>query len=185
MNDPGHSSAGARLLASGSGVGIYEQGERLLVVDRRTGSLYVAAFVLALLAFVAAVNGVIQMALSPRGEGSLGLGLVMLSVGGLAAVPLYAVVDRIKRRHRQGPTAARTVAVFDLAAGELRDGAGRALAPLGQVRLRRRMQLGSSSPKLVAEWGGERLLLARGNPFAGGIAELEDALRRRGLMAER
>ncbi|OBB14442.1 hypothetical protein A5731_13210 [Mycolicibacterium conceptionense] len=73
-------------------------------------------------------------------------------------------------------TGYRPVAVFDRARGVLIDGDGKVLAPLSQVQLARRMQLGSSSPKLVAVTPSGDRILKRGNPFNGGIGNLDEVL---------
>ena len=52
------------------------------------------------------------------------------------------------------------------------------LAPLNQVHFQRRMQFGSSSPKLVALTPQGEFVLGRGNPFAGGIGDLDRVLTR-------
>jgi hypothetical protein len=49
--------------------------------------------------------------------------------------------------------------------------------PLDQVRFQRKMQPGSSSPKLVAVLpGGASRVLKRGNPFDGGIGDVDRVL---------
>ena len=47
------------------------------------------------------------------------------------------------------------------------------IAPLDQVRFERRVQLTSSSPKLVALTPRGTHVLERGNPFGGGIGILD------------
>ena len=51
-----------------------------------------------------------------------------------------------------------------------------AIVPLDQVRFARRMQIGSSSPKLVALTPGGTKVLKRGNPFDGGIGNVDEVL---------
>ena len=58
----------------------------------------------------------------------------------------------------------------------LADADGTVLAPLSQVRFHNRMQLGSSSPKLVASTPNGDRILKRGNPFTGGIGNLDEVL---------
>jgi hypothetical protein len=50
------------------------------------------------------------------------------------------------------------------------------VAPLDHVRFERRTQLTSSSPLLVAVTPGGAFTLKRGNPFNGGLGNLEDVL---------
>jgi hypothetical protein len=53
---------------------------------------------------------------------------------------------------------------------------GGALIQLDQVRFARRLQIGSSSPKLVAITPGGTRVLKRGNPFDGGIGNVDEVL---------
>ncbi|PRC48344.1 hypothetical protein C6A85_80320 [Mycobacterium sp. ITM-2017-0098] len=57
-----------------------------------------------------------------------------------------------------------------------RDGTGTIIAPLDQVRFERRMQMTSSSPKLVAVAPAGVYVLKRGNPFGGGVGTLDQVL---------
>ncbi|ANE83037.1 hypothetical protein A7U43_18085 [Mycobacterium adipatum] len=56
------------------------------------------------------------------------------------------------------------------------DGAGQIVAPLEHVRFERRMQMTSSSPKLVAVTPAGIRVLKRGNPFGGGIGDMDAVL---------
>jgi len=95
--------------------------------------------------------------------------LVPVVTGGLALVAgagTMATSRLLRRRDALAPASLPRVATFDLGRGELRDAAGRTLAPLTSVAVGRRMQLGSSAPALVTRWPGGSLVLARGNPVA-------------------
>jgi hypothetical protein len=50
------------------------------------------------------------------------------------------------------------------------------VAPLDHVRFERRMQLTSSSPMLVAVTPSGAFTVKRGNPFNGGLGNLQDVL---------
>ena len=47
---------------------------------------------------------------------------------------------------------------------------------LDQVRFARKLQIGSSSPKLVALTPGGTQVLKRGNPFDGGVGNVDEVL---------
>jgi hypothetical protein len=47
---------------------------------------------------------------------------------------------------------------------------------LDQVRFARKLQVGSSSPKLVAVTPGGTKVLRRGNPFDGGVGNVDEVL---------
>ncbi|MCV7127935.1 hypothetical protein H7I42_11525 [Mycolicibacterium vanbaalenii PYR-1] len=66
--------------------------------------------------------------------------------------------------------------MFDRAQQTYRDGGGAVIAPLDQVRFERRMQLTSSSPKLVAVTPYGERIIKRGNPFGGSIGDLDQVL---------
>ena len=53
---------------------------------------------------------------------------------------------------------------------------GGALVQLDQVRFARKFQIGSSSPKLVALTPGGTKVLKRGNPFDGGVGNVDEVL---------
>ncbi len=163
-------------LGSGSGVKIVQDGQRLRIVNTRTASLATLAFVLSLLTLLPGAGGAVAMV-----QGTWTLGLILVAIGGLAAAGLAVTIAAIRRRRRTPLGELVPVAIIDLEARVLCDGAGRVLAPLEQVRFQRTFQIGSSSPGLAAVFSGQRLMLARGNPFAGGLGSLEAALRQRGL----
>jgi hypothetical protein len=67
------------------------------------------------------------------------------------------------------------VAVIDRKLGLFSYGGG-AVISLDQVRFERKLQIGSSSPKLVALTPGGTHVLKRGNPFDGGIGNVDEVL---------
>ena len=67
------------------------------------------------------------------------------------------------------------MAVIDRKLGLFSYGGG-AVIPLDQVRFARKLQIGSSSPKLVALTPGGTHVLKRGNPFDGGIGNVDEVL---------
>ena len=80
-------------------------------------------------------------------------------------------------RSRRKPLAAyRPVAVFDRARRVYVDAGGAVVAPLDRVWFQRDMQMMSSSPKLVAVTPHGARLLKRGNPFNGGLGNLDAVL---------
>jgi hypothetical protein len=106
---------------------------------------------------------------------SRALGAIFLAVGLVFAVLLFLVVRRIRQRRSQPLHQCRPVAVIDRKLG-LFSYRGGALVQLGQVRFARQMQIGTSSPKLVAFTPGGTLVIKRGNPFDGGIGNVDEIL---------
>lgn len=169
-------------IGSGSGVKIVEDGERLLVVDTRTASLAVVIFVLVLVTLFPGGAGIVLVSVGLSKGAFWAWALLPVGVAALAGALLVVTIRLHGRRKRAPLEQLVPLAVIDLTARTLCDGAGRSLAPLDSVRFHRAFQIGSSSPALAVSFGGQKLVLARANPFAGGLGTLEDALRAHGLV---
>lgn len=159
-------------LADTGGLVVTDDGRRVLVFDRCTGALTVLAFVLGVFAVVTAAFGVVAVM---SGIPSAAVGAAFLAVGVAFAAATYAVVVKIRRRRGQPLHECRPVAVIDRKLGLFSYGGG-AVVPLDQVRFARKLQIGSSSPKLVAVTAGGTHVLKRGNPFDGGIGNVDEVL---------
>jgi len=164
---------GTTTLAVSSGIALVDDGRALWVVDRGTGWMATAVFVSALVTGIGLLGGVAILIT----VGLAGLAPLLLGVFGAAVLVMFI---QMKRRREQAPPEALTVlCVVDLAHGQLKDAHGRPLAWLNQVQLKRAFQIGSSSPALEAHYPGGKLILVRGNPFAGSIDDVEHVLRQR------
>jgi hypothetical protein len=164
--------ATTRTVADTGGLVVTDDGRRVLVFDRCTGALTVLAFVLGVLTAVVAGFGVVALV---AGVPSTALGAVFLAVGLIIAAPTYAAVRKIRHRRSRPLHECRPVAVIDRKLGLFSYGGG-AVVPLDQVRFARKMQIGSSSPKLVAVTPGGTKVLKRGNPFDGGVGNVDELL---------
>lgn len=173
------SPAQPRIIAEQGGLVVAEDGPHVLVIDRGSGLTQVTAFVLVVIAVVFGGFGMVSIAMSIRsGHASppLVLGLVIFAFG-LAAVAALRYTVRSLRRIRSAPLSDFVpVAVFDRTAGTYRDRAGQVVGRLDQVRFEKRMQIGSSSPKLVAVTPAGTFILKRGNPFGGHIHGMDAVL---------
>ncbi|UNB97359.1 hypothetical protein H5U98_17250 [Mycolicibacterium boenickei] len=168
-----------RVLADVGGTVVAEQGPLVVVIDRGTGPLATTAFVLGVLAVVFGGFGAVTLGLALGGRGGgvpPVVSAVFLAAGLIFGAATAAAVGRIKADNRRPLTGYRPVAVLDRARGVLADADGVVLAPLSHVQFARRMQLGSSSPKLVAVTPSGDRILKRGNPFNGGIGNLDAVL---------
>lgn len=159
-----------RILADTGGLIVTDDGRRILVFDRNTGALAVTAFVLGIIAVIVGGFGLVALF-----SLSTGLGAAFLAVGVLAALATGWVFRTFRRRRTQPLHTCKPVAVIDRKLS-LFSYAGGAVLPLDQVRFARRMQIGSSSPKLVAIAPGGNRVLKRGNPFDGGIGNVDEVL---------
>jgi hypothetical protein len=102
--------------------------------------------------------------------------VVLLLVGLAFGAGMLFGVRSIRRRRRAPLSAFTATAVFDRAHRVYRDGAGAPVAPLDQVRFERRMQATSSSAMLVVVTPAGARVLKRGNPFGGGVGNLDQVL---------
>jgi hypothetical protein len=160
----------SRVVADTGGLVVTDDGRRVLVFDRRTGGLAVLAFVLGVLALVVGGFGIVALSSSMTG-----IGAGFLAAGVAVGVGTAVVLRAFRRRRAQPLHQCRSVAVIDRKLG-LFSYAGGAVLPLQHVRFARRMQFGSSSPKLVAVLPGGTRVLKRGNPFDGGIGDVDEVL---------
>ena len=161
-----------RTLADTGGLVVTDDGRRVLVLDRCTGVLTVWAFVLGVLTLVIGGFGLVAIA---AGTPSRTLGAVFLAIGLVLAAVTFVAVRKIRRRRIQPLHECRSVAVIDRKLGLFSYGGG-AVVPLDQVRFARKFQIGSSSPKLVAVTPGGTKVLKRGNPFDGGVGNVDEVL---------
>lgn len=161
-----------QILADTGGLLVTDDGRRVLVIDRCTGALTTLAFVLGVITLVVGGFGLVAFIASMP---SRALGAIFLAVGLVFAVLTFLVVRRIRQRRRQPLNQCRPVGVIDRKLG-LFSYRGGALVQLDQVRFARKLQIGSSSPKLVAITPGGTVVLKRGNPFDGGIGNVDEVL---------
>jgi hypothetical protein len=162
----------AQVLADTGGLLVTDDGRRVLVIDRCTGALATTAFVLGVVTLVVGGFGLVALLAAMP---SRALGAVFLAVGLVLAGLTVVVVRKIRSRRTQPLHECRPVAVIDRKLG-LFSYRGGALVQLNQVRFARQLQIGSSSPKLVAITPGGTKVLKRGNPFDGGIGNVDEVL---------
>lgn len=168
MNTP----TSPQTLADTGGLVVTDDGRRVLVFDRGTGALSVLAFVLGVLSVVVGGFGLVAVV---AGTPSTAVGVAFVVVGLVIAAGAYAAFRKFRRRRSRPLHECRPVAVIDRKLGIFSYGGG-AIVPLGQVRFARKLQIGSSSPKLVAVTPGGTHVLKRGNPFDGGIGNVDEVL---------
>ena len=167
-----NAAAATQVLVDTGGLVVTDDGRRVNVFDRCTGALAVLAFVLGILTLVGGGFGVVALI---AGVPSTTLGAIFVAAGVVFAAMLFAVVRKIRQRRNQPLHECRSVAVIDRKLGLFSYGGG-AIVPLDQVRFARRMQIGSSSTKLVAVTPGGTKVLKRGNPFDGGVGNVDEVL---------
>lgn len=182
MSGQSKTSDGALVVAEASAVRLIERDGRLHVVDMGYRWAYVTGFVAGLVTLIVGVNGVVQVVMGITGSGILIAGIIMVIVAGAGIFALRALVRHVRRKRALPLSALTSTVIFDFGQRVLCDGAGRPIAPLDGVQMAHRIQLGSSSTALEVRHAGGRIVIARGNPMAGGVGPLEDALRSRGII---
>jgi hypothetical protein len=167
-----NTAAEPQVLADTGGLVVTDDGRRVNIFDRRTGALAVTAFVLAVLTLVVAGFGLVALV---TGTPSAAVGAAFVGAGVLPAIGLFLAVRTFRRRRSAPLHACRSVAVLDRKLNLFSYGGG-AIIQLDQVRFARKFQIGSSSPKLVAVTPGGTKVLKRGNPFDGGVGNVDEVL---------
>lgn len=165
------------IIATCPGMALVEDGARLLFVPWPAPPP-VASFVLALVAVIAGVNG----ALAWFGTDARPIALAALAVAACAIAGLVLLQRRQRAARSAGPDVSQPFLIVDRAAGTV-SARGAVVASVEQVSFEGTMQLASSSRALTCRWPGGSAVVARGNPFAGSINGVQDALRARGLRA--
>ncbi|BBX16885.1 hypothetical protein MDUV_17450 [Mycolicibacterium duvalii] len=167
------------ILAERGGLVVAESGPEILVIDRGTGPSEITAFVLLTIALVFGGFGLVAV-FSVATDGTMAhfglFGAAVLGIGVVAGVGLVFAVKDLRERRLRSLAALTPVAVFDRATRTYRNGSGEIIAPLDKVQFAKRMQIMSSSPKLVVVTPMGVRILKRGNPFSGGIGSLDRVL---------
>lgn len=169
-----------RVIAESGQFVVAEDGPKVVVIDRGGGSMQILLFVLLVIALVFGGFGLATLVMtvsSLRSGVPAAISAALLGVGILAAAAIVYAARSLRRRRLAPLQSHRPVAVFDRALRTVIDAEGRSVARLDQVRIERRMQIGSSSPKLVVLTPAGEWELMRGNPFGGSIGNLDEALR--------
>lgn len=166
------------VIAEASGTRLVERGGQWLALDMATGALSIVVFVLGLITFIGGINGIVWLAtgLANAGGHVLG-GLVVIAIAGLVGFALSRAVMALRRRRSAPNDQLPIKVIFDFDRGQLLNSQGAPLAPLTAVRVDRRLHIGSSAPRLVACWPGGAVEIVKGSPFAGGVSEIESALK--------
>lgn len=159
------------IIAEEGGLVVAGRGPEILVIDRGSGPLQITAFVLGICTLVFGGFGVVAVFTDLRM-----IGIVILAIGIATGVAMLLTVRAIRHKRRRILTSFIPVAVFDRAQRLYRDGSGQIIAPLDQVRFERRMQMTSSSAKLVATTPAGIYVLMRGNPFGGDVGAIDQVL---------
>ena len=169
-------------LAESSGTVIYEAGNRLYISKKPAQWISTFLFVNGLLVFILLANGVLQLTLfKDQLTDSSTIGIILIGIAVLFALIFWRVRVYQKKVNATPLSTLKNICIFDFENNNLLDGQQNILTPINQVWLKRKMQIGSSSPELIIRWDGGSLSIVKGNPFSGGIASIEKVLLSKGL----
>lgn len=164
-------------LAVSSGTVVYELNNQVIVARKPARWTTTFMFVTGLITLLACVNGAIQILLGAKGSISitlLGIGLVFLVI--------TILVARYRRKVNSIPwNELEVVCKLDHAKGVVLDHREEIICDLSEARLKRQMQLTSSSSALVLIAGKKKIKLVKGSPFTGGVTAVHKALLERGI----
>ncbi|TND06973.1 MAG: hypothetical protein FD123_3437 [Bacteroidetes bacterium] len=175
---PDQHTTGFARIAQASGTVVYEKENKIYLMRQPGSWTSTWLFVSGLLTFIFLANGILQIFLYlDSGRGFLIPGIVLLAAGILLFFVFWKIRS-IRRKNNALPAEKLAcICIIDTGNDRLLGPSGNTLAALSSVKMKRKMQFGSSSPALVLCWERETLLLVKGNPFSGGVGAIEHALR--------
>jgi hypothetical protein len=169
-------------LAESSGTVIYEAENKLYLSKSPAPQVSTFLFVTGVLGFILLGNGVLQLTVFKNQiPGSTKLGIMLIGIGLVFVAIFWRIRLYQKKVNAIPPHQLKNICIFDFGSKNLLDSQQNILTPLNQAWLSRKMQLSSSSPELLLCWKGGNLSIIKGNPFSGGIVEIEKLLLSKGI----
>jgi hypothetical protein len=169
-------------LAESSGTVIYESGNKLYITKKPAQWTSTWLFITGLTAFLFLANGLLQLFyFESQFHDRKMIAMILLGIGIIVSLIFWAILSYRKKINALPADQMKWICIIDLTNNQLLDGHQKMLAALEEVQLSRKMQFTSSSPELVLKWDKQVLSLVEGNPFSGGIAEIEKALIAKGI----
>ena len=165
-----------------SGYSVQKKEEKLYIINHHTGSLYIMLFIFALIGAITSMNAIIvPIFIYNEGDNPLLPGTIILG-GALLIWYFFSLVRKaIKRRHCKPIGECDVLVIIDLKKNSLCDANERQLASLQQVYLQKKFQFSSSDPAYALVWPTGEKIIVRGNVFAGGVANVVNALQGYGI----
>lgn len=160
------------LIAQASGTRIYLQGDSIIIKKEPMPNLNTAIFVFALLSFIPIVNGFLLLS-----HPELGLtGFILLSIGLVMGAILSLLIYQRTKINKALFDDLKTICQINLTSNAVLDEHLSKTGELSDYSLKKSLQFSSSSKKLELVSKEKRILVAKGNPFAGGIEPLSRIL---------
>ena len=172
-------------LAESSGTVIYESTNKLYISKKPGQWTSNFMFVSGLIGFILLTNGILQLVVFKKQPGAMpAIGIILTVLGILFALIFWRIIAYRKRINSIPLNELKCICVVDLMNKLLLDAQHQMLSPLDAVQLLRKMQITSSSPKLVLKWNNETMTIVNGNPFSGGVSAIENALIAKGITVK-
>ena len=168
-----------RNVAESSGTVIFEREGKFFIAQRRARWINTALFVFGLLTVVFLINGILQLFVFAAEMKTAGM--ILFAVGTVFLFFFILLLRFRKKTRTLSPETLPFLCILDFNSGNLLDAFEKVLAPLSSVTIKRKMQIGSSSPKLVLSWDKKSLTIVKGNPFSGGVSAVETVLITKGI----
>jgi hypothetical protein len=169
-------------LAVSSGVVLYESENKLYISKESGTATGTLLFVTGLLAFILLGNGILQLTVFKNQlPNSSKLGMLLIGIGIILAVVFWKVRSYQKKQAAKPLQQLQTICILDFGTNHLLDSQQRILTPIHEVWLTRKIQITSSSPELLLQWNRGSITIVKGNPFSGGIGDIEKVLMAKGV----
>ncbi|MCK5037043.1 MAG: hypothetical protein KAS73_14200 [Candidatus Sabulitectum sp.] len=166
-------------LAQASGCVIFERSNKIYVMEQSKKWIATFRYVLVLVTFIISANGIYSLISGWMNVRSLPtFGVIFTAVGLFFGLILF-LVHRLKvKADNLSPDELNVFCILDTDAGNLLGPQNTILTPLAAVKFIKIFSFTSSSPDLALSWPGGKIVIARGNFFAGGIKPVVDVMNR-------
>lgn len=167
-------------LAESSGTVAYEINNVVKLVRKPAQWTSTFLYVSWLITVITIANAILPFVLDPKTE--MKSAAYVLSGIALLFFTISLAVGFYRNKINAIPLSQlETICIFDFNTGKLLDSQGVAIADIRDVKIRRAMQITSSSPSLSIVADRTKIKLVKGNPFSGGISAIERVLLNRGI----
>jgi len=164
-------------LAQASGCVIFEESNKIYVVEQSRKWIATFRYVLILVTFIIGANGIYSLISGWMNHRSLPLfGIIFASVALFLGFILFLIHRMKVKADNLSPDELNVFCILDTDRGNLLGPQNTFLAPLSAVSFTKIFSFTSSSPDLALSWPGGKIVIAKGNFFAGGIRPIVDVL---------
>jgi len=164
-------------VAASSGCVLWKDNGKIYAIRTSSESLSIVIFVFLLLTVILIANGILFTIFGATGKAeSILPGLIITGAGIIFLFLSLKLIQSKRKSNNRLPEQGNCICVFDEKNKKIVDENNFEIESFSNSTLERKFQLSSSSKKLVLVCGKKEILLAKGNPFDGGIYAVEDYL---------